>query len=239
MGVGLVAKSFRIFNLTALTDNATDDFILFNNADDANFKDTAKEGAYILTLERGDPEGIGNNQAAEKTDGNTQPLGIVEGTFIVKGFISNMRGDGGTGAAAVALISGGAVTSFTVIDGGTGYTATPAVTITGVGTGATANATVVGGEVTAVNVVSGGSGYTSTPAVEIAGGNPIVAKLRAWKSQAQAILGVWEAGTFGFVDSSDTDNNLTPIGTGPNAVGLIFENLKKLMITTATELTLS
>ena len=155
MGVSLTAKSFRIFNLTAPSDTSATDFILFNNAADADFKKSDKEGAYILTLERDDPEGIGNNQAAEKEDGNVQPLGIVEGTYILKGFITNMRGNSDDG------------------------------------------------------------------------NNTIIAKLRTWKSQAQAIVDDWEAGRFGFIDSSDTDNNVTPVGSGSDALGLIFQNFKK------------
>jgi len=227
MGASLTAKLFRIFNLTNLTDTAITDFILFNNAGSADFKDTAKEGAYITELTRGDPEGIGNNLSVEKEDGTIQPLGIIEGTYVLKGFITNMRGDAGTGAAAVATISGGVVTAITVIDGGTGYTVAPTVTITGVGTGATATASISGGAVSSIAVTAGGTGYTSTPAVTISGGNTIITKLRQWKSQAQAILNTWEAGRIGFVDSSDTDNSITPIGTGTNAVGLIFQDYQK------------
>lgn len=156
MASSLTAKPFRIFNLTGPSDDSTTDFILFNDPADADFKDTGKEGAYLLTLERGDPEGIGNNQAAEKALGNVQPLGIVEGTYILKGFISNMRGNADDGV------------------------------------------------------------------------NAIIAKLRVWKSEAQAILTVWEAGRFGFIDSSDSDNDLTPIGTGDTAIGLIFQDYTKI-----------
>ena len=99
--MSLVAKSFKIFRLTLAGDSPNTDFILFNDAGNGDFKDTAKEGSYILTLQRGDPEGIGNNQAAEKPDGNVQPLGIVEGTYIVKGFITNMRGNSDNGVNAV------------------------------------------------------------------------------------------------------------------------------------------
>lgn len=156
MGDSLTAKSFKIFRLTTGGDDQNTEFILFNNPNAADFKDTAKEGAYLLTLTRGDPEGIGNNQAAEKPDGNVQPLGIVEGTYQLKGFISNMRGNADDGS------------------------------------------------------------------------NAFVATLREWKEEAQAILGVWEAGRFGFVDESDEDNDLIPIGTGTDAIGLIFENYEKV-----------
>jgi hypothetical protein len=156
MGDSLVAKSFKVFRLTAAPDTPNTDFILFNDPAAGDFKDTAKEGAYLLTLSRGDPEGIGNNQAAEKPDGNVQPLGIVEGTYQLKGFISNMRG----------------------------------------------------------NADDGNNAFTAT--------------LRTWKEEAQAILGVWEAGRFGFIDESDSDNTFLPIGTGDTAVGLIFENFDKV-----------
>jgi len=155
--MSLVAKSFTIFRKTLNAGaNPGTDLIIFNDPIDADFKDTAREGAYILTLTRGDPEGIGNNQAAEVDDGNVQPLGIVEGTYILKGFISNMRGNADDG------------------------------------------------------------------------NNAIVALLRTWKEEAQVILGELEAGRFGIIDASDTDNDLTPIGTGSTAIGLIFENFSKI-----------
>ncbi len=155
--MSLEAKSFTIFRKT--TDAGASpgsDLIIFNNASDGDFKDTKKEGAYILTLTRGDPEGIGNNQAAEVDDGNVQPLGIVEGTYVVKGFISNMRGNSDDG------------------------------------------------------------------------NNVIIALLRTWKEESQVILGELEAGRFGIIDNSDHDNDLTPIGTGNTAIGLIFENFAKI-----------
>lgn len=86
MTSSLTALPFKIFNAHTSTQ------IIFNNTNDSNFKKTDQPGAYILTLDRADPEGIGNNQAAEVDDGNVQPLGIVEGTYVVKGFITNMRG---------------------------------------------------------------------------------------------------------------------------------------------------
>lgn len=100
--MSLVAKSFTIFRKTTNAGaNPGTDLIIFNNPVDGDFKDSTKEGAYIQTLQRGDPEGIGNNQAAEKPDGNVQPLGIVEGTFIIKGFVTNMRGNSDDGVNAI------------------------------------------------------------------------------------------------------------------------------------------
>ena len=92
--MSLVAKSFTIFRKTTKAGaNPGTDASIFNNPAEDNFKNTAREGAYIRTLRRDDAEGIGNNQAAEIDDGNVQSLVIVEGTYVVTGFISYMRGN--------------------------------------------------------------------------------------------------------------------------------------------------
>lgn len=75
--------------------------------------------------------------------------------------------NGGSGATATAAISA-SVTGFTGLSGGSGYVNAPGVTITsGSGTGATATTTVSGGVVTAVNLGSGGTGYATAPTVTI------------------------------------------------------------------------
>ncbi|MHB8874454.1 MAG: hypothetical protein ACYC8T_12270 [Myxococcaceae bacterium] len=61
----------------------------------------------------------------------------------------------------------GAVTDFTIDNGGSGYTA-PVVTlwdVYGTGSGATATATVTGGVITGITVVDGGTGYSAPIAV--------------------------------------------------------------------------
>jgi len=73
------------------------------------------------------------------------------------------------GATAIANTAGGKVVSLTITNGGYGYSAPPAVLISGgSGSGATATATVTGGAVTNLNVTGQGSGYTSIPKVTIA-----------------------------------------------------------------------
>ena len=63
------------------------------------------------------------------------------------------------------------VTAVQIINGGSGYTSAPSVSISGGGgTGATASATVSGGIVTAITVTSAGSGYTSEPSISFSGG---------------------------------------------------------------------
>jgi len=60
------------------------------------------------------------------------------------------------------------VDSITIINGGSGYSSPPTVSIVGGGgLGATATATLTGGVVTSITVVSPGSNYTAVPAVII------------------------------------------------------------------------
>jgi len=62
------------------------------------------------------------------------------------------------------------VVGATVTSGGSGYSASPVVTILsdGGGSNATAIATVSGGAVTAITITSAGIGYTNTPTIIIA-----------------------------------------------------------------------
>jgi hypothetical protein len=86
----------------------------------------------------------------------------------------------GSGATAVAVVSGGVVTAVNVTAGGN-FTSTPTVTFSGGGgTGAAATATMSGdttigtctstGQVSAINKTANGSGYTSPPTITISGG---------------------------------------------------------------------
>ena len=78
-------------------------------------------------------------------------------------------GTGGVSAAATAILSGGAVTGFTVTGGGAGYSSVPPVTLVS-GAGAAATATVANGGITGIAVTSAGASYTSPPTVSITGG---------------------------------------------------------------------
>lgn len=73
-------------------------------------------------------------------------------------------------AIATANLATGSVSSISLVDGGSGYTSAPAVTLAPPPSGitATATASVSGGVVTGFTITQGGSGYTSPPTVTIA-----------------------------------------------------------------------
>jgi hypothetical protein len=80
------------------------------------------------------------------------------------------QGTTATAEADGTNISAGALTgSLTITNGGSGYSGTPNITISGGGgdpTGVTSNITVVNGQITDITL-SGGSGYTSAPTIVI------------------------------------------------------------------------
>ncbi len=70
-------------------------------------------------------------------------------------------------ALVSAALSGGVVTGFNVIYGGSGYTAGPEVVVLGTGTGASGTAVLTGGVVSSVTLNAGGSGYTGTNSIAV------------------------------------------------------------------------
>lgn len=90
----------------------------------------------------------------------------------------SFSGGGGSGAQAVATVSGGSVTGITITNGGTGYTSLPTVTIgppNGVtpatATTTAANIVTPGGALTGFATIgAAGSGYTFAPTITITGG---------------------------------------------------------------------
>lgn len=73
----------------------------------------------------------------------------------------------------------GFVSGITVLNGGTGYTSIPTITINGTGTGAEAFASVSNGTISNIYLVNAGSGYISAPSVTITGGGGTGAIVKA------------------------------------------------------------
>ena len=97
-------------------------------------------------------------------DSIVQRTGLVQTNILKKASLNSL----------VEFISApyqmGYVKTITVVNGGTGYTGIPTVTVNGVGSGATATATVTSGAVTAIAITNAGSGYENGTTVTITGG---------------------------------------------------------------------
>jgi len=114
-------------------------------------------------------------------------------------------------AAATAAITGDAVSSFTITDGGEHYKSAlpPTVTITGGGgSGATGTAVVSAtGIVSSITVSSGGTGYTSAPSVTIDySPKDSRAEVKSWNSGTRELQVINRTGTF---NTSETVKGLT------------------------------
>ena len=104
-------------------------------------------------------------------------------------------------AKATSTITGDAVTSITVTDGGAHYKVAtpPTVTITGGGgSGATATATVSStGIVNGITITAGGTGYTSAPTVTIDySPKDNRAEVKSWDSATRSLQVINRTGTF-------------------------------------------
>jgi hypothetical protein len=95
-------------------------------------------------------------------DDQGNPLSTGQGTVILSGFYS---------AFGTASVSGGMISTTTLLNGGSGFTGAPTVTFSGgPGTGATGTAILTNGVVTGVAVTNPGSGYTAPVTFGITGG---------------------------------------------------------------------
>ncbi len=153
----------------------------------------------------------------------------------------NIPGAGGSGAAATATVSGGAVqsvkltskgsgytlapnviiasgvNSITVSNGGSGYSKAPTVSITGGGgSGATATAKLSGGVVTSITITNAGSGYTSAPTIGFTGGNPTSSAV------ATASVGTGATAIAAITNGEVTSVILTSPGAGYVATTISF-----------------
>jgi hypothetical protein len=90
----------------------------------------------------------GNSQKFQKKSGISPGSGYTNGTYPL-----GVSGGGGSGCTGTFTISGGGLTSITIVDAGTGYTSAPTLSFpgAGAGTGASATATLgTGASATAV-----------------------------------------------------------------------------------------
>lgn len=154
----------------------------FGKPTDSNFKSFFTAANFLsytnnLIVNRVDTSGIRNAVVAAGGE-------VLDVTFATSGSgfkpghdttvtFSAPETPGGVTATGTVVLSGGAVTGFTIVNGGSGYTSAPTVTFSAPqvegGQTARATATIGGGIVTAITITSGfeGSGYTAAPTVTI------------------------------------------------------------------------
>lgn len=114
------------------------------------------------------------------------------------------------------------VYSVAVLDGGSGYSATPTVSIdapSGGGTPALAHATVVGGVITEIVLDDKGSGYTLPPTVNITDGTGAGAAVYAFVNSTVATDPTWSTTAWGTTGGLWCPHVYMPNQTG-SAVGL-------------------
>ena len=92
-------------------------------------------------------------------------------------YLAFSGGGGNTSAIITCTISGGTVSAYAIVNGGTGYTSTTTLTVSGGGGyGATCAATVSGGAITALTPGSAGESYTTPPTIIVTDPNNTVAQ---------------------------------------------------------------
>jgi len=144
------------------------------------------------------------------TDHGTNFTGIGQFKFALVTSANDNRA-----ATASATISGGFVTVITVIDGGSGYTAPPTVTLSGGGgAGASATSVLNAGVVASITVKNVGSGYTSAPTVTLAPPPPDYRYLTYWSHDGSSFAGSEPSTAVNAVVA----NGLFTIGLGDSSV---------------------
>jgi len=95
----VTSKKINIVRVSLAGDGPTvTDRIDFNDPTFGDYKDSTKEFPWITSIDKTSGESLGDNMAAEKTDGIIQPGGIADAIWIVKGAISNVHGNSDNGA---------------------------------------------------------------------------------------------------------------------------------------------
>jgi len=123
---------------------------------------------------------------------------------------------GGIQAVGTAVLSGGAITAIAVSAGGSGYSGTVTVSVTGTGGGSGFSGTVTlsSGAIASVDVVSGGSGYKGTVTATFSGGGGSGASAGTVTVATSSITGVTvsTAGT-GYTSAPSVTIAAPPSGT--------------------------
>lgn len=132
----------------------------------------------------------------------------------------SIDGGGGSGADAVATITGGTITMITVTNPGSGYTSVPTVSISGDGTNAAAQAVLLS-TVQNIIVLDGGAGYTSIPTVTISGGGSGATAVATIAGGAVTHISVINPGT-GYVVPPDVTVSRPPTPAPPELNQEIF-----------------
>lgn len=108
-----------------------------------------------------------------------------------------------------ATVSGGAITSVTVADGGSYPAGSLNVSVTGVGSGASLTPVLTNGVITSFTIVSGGTGYSTAPTIRV------TASDMGASACAQSIrdaLASWAAASDQYLDVATAANVLMPWG---------------------------
>ena len=166
--------------------------------------------------------GFGQGQQVNLTAGPTtatMPDGTVVPTW---GYTCGTVASGSTATCApLTGSSSGAATGalgFYVVNGGSGYTSAPTVTITPAAgntptTAAVATAVVQGGQVVGFNVTNHGVGYTAAPTIALTGGGGSGAVAAASPAWSPVLITVPVAATGGLQINLTNNLSFTPTGS--------------------------
>ena len=180
-----------------------------------------------LTYFTTDGTDTGTYRWNQVTKGNNTCTGYITYNSIIQRF-----GDSSTSVLRKAEVNGlvefitapykvGYVKTVTILNGGTGYTSAPTVTVTGVGTGASLTANISGGKVVSVTINNSGENYTSATNISFSGGGGSGAVATAQVADADTqwarVTSIYNTG----LGEDDVTGNPTGVdATGRGAVSL-------------------
>ena len=154
------------------------------------------------------------------TDNGTNFTGAGQFKFAL--VISSNANQTATAAVGVGQPSGGYITGYQVIGGGSGYVTAPAVTVSGGGgAGAAAVTHLTGGSVTSITVGNPGNGsYTSAPTVLVAAPPANFSYTTYWSNDGTSIAGSEPANAVGVSVTNGLFTVVLGDTTQPNMMAL-------------------